>query len=178
MNPTVKYVLLGVAAYLGYKWYTGQDTAAPATTTTTPATGTTPTSTSTSTSTSTTAPTGNTPTDTKPASEHTTTPAGGGKVTARDFSADSNDTVAQMAAGGDAGAVDEANRRNLLFNYHQWNYFRSQAKGVAQADPDTFSGGQSSTAVSVSTYLTALRAAGLAGLAELRAAHPQLRWWT
>jgi len=74
--------------------------------------------------------------------------------------------TAQVAAAAAAGGVDgiaEAERRAMRFTYHQWNWYRAQALGVAQPDPATFQG-DPSVPVSVTAYLAALKTAGLSGL--------------
>lgn len=90
------------------------------------------------------------------------------------------DRVAILASSGQQDAIWFANQAGLKFNFHQWNYYRTQATGRPMPDPDTFSGGRSNESVPVGVYLDALKNAGLAGLGKIGdpPVPPSLMWIT
>jgi hypothetical protein len=87
-----------------------------------------------------------------------------------------NEQVAAFAAQGNADAVAESDRRGLRYNHHQWNWFRQQATGITQPDPELWAPGHTTDLVTASEYLSLRQVAGMGGLG--RWGGPILPWST
>jgi hypothetical protein len=103
----------------------------------------------------------------------TQTAAAAALAAARGVAAMDNSNVAALATNGDATAVAESDRRGLVYDHHQWNYFRALASGE-QPDPELWAPGATGAVVSVSQYLAARAAVGMSGLGG----NPALMWVT
>jgi hypothetical protein len=170
MDDKIKYLLMAVGAYFLYDWYTGQAD--------TPVVPVVPTGSGTGTG------SGAPATPTTPATPAWTppvyTPMTVPPAQAALMAVMDDDTVARNAVQGIPVYLAEAERRGMKYNFHQWNYFRSQISGE-QPDPSTYYGGDPGDVVSAPQYLlvraTAMATGAVQGMSGMGWA-PTLPWST
>lgn len=175
MDDKIKWALLAVGAYFLYDWYTNQQAAAA------PPGGGSGVGTGTGTGTPKTDYVPSAPlvygTPKTPWTPTPVEPIGTPKVPWHPVMDQPDSIVAMNAVSGFPGTmyINEARRRGMQYNYHQWNWFRAQATGVEQPDPAEFSANPDML-VSATQYLEDLSRGGLSGLG--RYGGPILPWST